>query len=214
MPGYILHQTAERDVVNRLLTVLEAHLSDTLDTLWNRSGNYTGSDAALDYDFYEGIYLPDPTQKYRQTGPTTQQQQDVGEPALYVGPTGDAVPTGQKGNAATYGAIWEVVQEFTVTIIFGRGGSRTVTDTILGRPLREEEHVRERAVYYLGGLVEVVNARAPAGDFPEVHSITPLGRQAAQVEFELNSGSYPAFGVAAFSFNVTNFQAFPRRNYS
>lgn len=214
MPQFIFQQVAERQVVERLLSVFNTHFDATLTAMWNRTtDNFTGTDAGYLYTFFPDIYLPTPTKSYRQVGPTTGQQQDVGEPVLFVGPVGEAVPTSKPGNAGEFGTVWQVVQPFACTVVFGRSGNQPVTDNVQGRLLREEEHVRERAIYYLGALVEIVTARAPAGDFPEIHAVNPLGRQAAQVEMELNSGQYPAFGIASFSFQVVNFQAFPNRIY-
>lgn len=217
MPQFIYQTTAESMVVDRLVSIFADWMDTTLDSLFNRSGDYTGDPSGSPFPFREDVYLPTPTKVYRQTGPTTQQSQDVGEPSLFVGASGDAVVTGQASNADGFDGIWQVEQPYLATVLFGRGGQKTITDTELGRALREEEHVRLRASYYLGMLVDVVTSRGPAGqsgvDVPEIHTIRPMGRTATQVEMTLNDESYPAFGVAAYEFTVVNFQGFPARNY-
>lgn len=207
MSNYVAQHLAESRALEFFSTELWDEFPTALDTLYGRDADgYTTAVGSL---VIPGIYLPDPKVWAVQSGPSTELFKDIGFVSGFVGPTGEASMVGDAANAAIgVGFVWQVNQEFAVSLVLGVAPQKPVT--VDGRKLRPEEILRYRASYYAGALANVAFSKFYGR--AECWGIRPLGRSSQQSEIRISSEQYALVAVASFEFTVVSKQLFPPHN--
>jgi hypothetical protein len=206
----ISQHVAEDRTTDRLISLLETHLPTDLDTLFARDlEGMTGAPGAGQDPWTPGIYLPNPDVYYRQAAPTSSDDKGIGDVIVYVGPIGRAtqVNSTPEGNYGADGVIWQMEQEFAVSLVFGLSAGQEVAHDLTLRQLRPEEIVRKRASYYAGALAHTVFSRA-FGSL-EIWGTKPGPRSSGQAELPVDGEEYVLVGISSYEFAVVNNQLFP-----
>lgn len=205
MSNYVEQHISEMLVCDMLEDILADQFSSECDTLFDRDASQKSGPTG---DHVEGIYLPDPERYFRQSGPSTGQENTVGKVSAYIGPISPAEPIDPTRAESTVadGFVFQCSQLFAVTFVFGRAAQ--TLPLVNGRKLAEEEAIRYRASYYAGAIAHTIFKHA--GGSNVIWGTRPGQRSSEAVQIQISAKQYKLIGVAAYEFTVINNQLFPK----
>jgi hypothetical protein len=195
---------------DRVIDVLQAKLPSTLNAQFNRNANNF-------VDSGSGVYLPDPSEYYRQSTPEREDIKGVTEVEVYTGQRGDT--SSEDYANVDGGRLIEVDIPWAVTLIFGVGLQPSIDDPVQSRDLDPREVTQRRANHYSGAIKHTISEFGSIGSGSAtranaIHSTTEGGDLSTTLNVSVNDSNDDTSlrGLALYEFTIHQRQKLPASN--
>jgi len=207
--AYIPSDQALTLTYDRVIDILQSKLPAVMTTRFDRDANdFT--------DGGDGVFLPDPSEYYRQSAPEQNDLLGVEEVEVYTGQSG-ASSYGDYRNVDGDGKLVEVEVPWAVTILFGVSPQGSIDDPVQGRDLHPREVTQRRANLYAGALKHTVSKWFSIGSGSDTrnNAISRIEEgddlsTTLQVSVQDSDDPTNLRGLALFDFTIRQRQLLPR----
>jgi len=195
---------------DRVIEILQTKLPVTLSNQYSRTNNDITDNGS-------GVFLPDPSEYYRQSSPAQEDVKGVTEVEVYTGQRA-STDHADYGDAQNDGYFVEIDIPWAATVVFGVSLHQSVNDPVQSGDLSPREITQRRADLYSGALKHTLTKWGSIGSANQtranaVRDVNPGDDLTNTFKVRVNDADETALrGIAIFEFTIEQFQKLPERD--